>query len=158
MLLLYFFLSLILFVLFTPGVLMTLSFSKNSKKITVALTHGILFSIVWTSICYFLKNQNQMQTQKNKKEGFTKKTKKGEDEDESFDTNEESSSSSSSKKEKSETTETDSPIAKNTVSRLLNGDVLINNFNESNIAKQGRMVNITIPSGTVDNINNLTKK
>lgn len=154
--LLYFFLSLILFVIFTPGVIMTLSFGKNSKKITVALTHGILFSIVWTSICYFLKHQNEMQTQKNKKEGFTKKTKKGEDEDESFDTSEESSSSS--KKEKSETTETDSPIAKNTVSRLLNGDVLINNFNESNIAKQGRMVNITIPSGTVDNINNLTKK
>jgi hypothetical protein len=148
--LVYFFLSLILFVLFTPGILITLSFSKNTKKEIIALTHGVLFSSVWMIICYFLKNHHATKN----KEGLTTKI---------VDKNEEGLESSSKPSKDSATTQDSSitigsgTIAKNTVSKMSNGDISIQNFNSNNIISLSGMINITLPSGIVDTICGLSK-
>ena len=151
----YFFLSVILFVLFTPGIVVNLAFSKNTKKEVVALIHGVLFSIVWLSICYLLKHNK-------KKEGFLSKTdkKKKEEVDETEETKEgleESSSKNTNSKSIDEIS--GGTISKNTVSKLTNGDISIQNFNPNNIVSLsgGNMINVIIPSLTADNICSLIK-
>ena len=51
MMILYFFISVILFVLLTPGILVTLPRNSKRKEI-VALTHGVIFGLIWTVICW----------------------------------------------------------------------------------------------------------
>lgn len=48
-----FFYMILLFVALTPGVLLTLP-KKNTKLIYIAITHGIIFAIVWILYKKFL--------------------------------------------------------------------------------------------------------
>jgi TRAP-type mannitol/chloroaromatic compound transport system substrate-binding protein len=128
---------------------MTLSFTKNTKKEIIALTHGILFSSFWMIICYFLKNHHT-------KEGLTTKITKPDEKDkeEALET---SKSPATSPTQDSSITIGSGTIAKNTVSKMSNGDISIQNFNSNNIISLSGMINITIPSGIVDTICGLSK-
>ena len=153
--LLYFFISIILFVLFTPGILITLSFSKNTKKEIIALTHGVLFSSVWMIICYFLKNHHTIKN----KEGLTTKIVKPEEKnnEEGLESGKSSNNTNSGTTQDSSITIGSGTIAKNTVSKMSNGDISIQNFNSNNIISLSGMINITLPSGIVDTICGLSK-
>jgi len=50
----------ILFVILTPGILLTLP--PNSKPLTVAIVHGIVFALIWKFTYKYVWNLSQSQS------------------------------------------------------------------------------------------------